>query len=123
MTSVIRNIASSIKKKLDHKERANSLMESQRPKEIISAASAEGGGDKQHKVRDEFSEVYIEALKPGLVIGKHGSNLKSIAIETAGRRRCSGPRPWQRHPRKGKAADVQRGGLQEEVPCRAWAST
>ena len=31
----------------------------------------------------EFSEVYIEALKPGLVIGKNGSTLKSIAIETS----------------------------------------
>ena len=30
----------------------------------------------------EFSEVYIEALKPGLVIGKRGSNLKAIAMQT-----------------------------------------
>ena len=30
----------------------------------------------------EFSEVYISALKPGLVIGKGGSLLKNIASQT-----------------------------------------
>lgn len=30
----------------------------------------------------EFSEVAIDALKPGLVIGKHGATLKSIILET-----------------------------------------
>jgi len=30
----------------------------------------------------DFGEVYIEALKPGLVIGKGGSTLKSIINET-----------------------------------------
>ncbi|MEM3215989.1 MAG: hypothetical protein QXS17_03680, partial [Candidatus Micrarchaeaceae archaeon] len=29
-----------------------------------------------------FSEVYIEALKPGLVIGKQGSNLTAVVSKT-----------------------------------------
>ncbi len=34
------------------------------------------------KFATAFGEVYIEALKPGLVIGKQGINLRSIIMET-----------------------------------------
>jgi KH/beta-lactamase-domain protein len=80
--SVIRNIASSIKKKLIVRGTSDSLMAPDKAKEAIERIIPKEATIHNIKFVPEFSEVYIEALKPGLVIGKHGSNLKAIAIET-----------------------------------------
>ncbi len=81
--SVIRNIASSIKKKLIIRSSQDSLMDPEKAKAAIERIIPKEATIHNIKFVPEFSEVYIEALKPGLVIGKHGSNLKSIAIETS----------------------------------------
>jgi KH/beta-lactamase-domain protein len=81
--TIIRGIASSIKKKLVIRSEINSLMAKPKAEEIIRKLVPADAGIGSIKFADEFSEVYIEALKPGLVIGKNGSTLKSIAMETA----------------------------------------
>src|SRR5271169_170161 len=81
--SVVRGIASSIKKKLVIRSEINSLMPKPKAEEIIRQLVPADAGINYIKFADEFSEVYIEALKPGLVIGKNGSTLKSIAMQTS----------------------------------------
>jgi KH/beta-lactamase-domain protein len=80
--SVIRGIASSIKKKLVIRSEANALMAKAKAEEIIKTLVPKDAVINNIKFIEEFSEVYIEALKPGLVIGKSGSTLKSIAMQT-----------------------------------------
>ena len=81
--SVVRGIASSIKKKLVIRSEPNSLMAKTKAEEIIRELVPKDAVIGSIKFVDEFSEVYIEALKPGLVIGKGGSTLKSIAMQTS----------------------------------------
>ena len=82
--TIIRGIASAIKKKLVIRSDAALLMQPEKAKEIIEQIVPKEAVIKENGIRfvPEFSEVYIEALKPGLVIGKGGSTLKSIAIQT-----------------------------------------
>ena len=75
--SVIRNIASSIKKKLIIRSSPESLMDPEKAKAAIERIIPKEATIHNIKFVPEFCEVYIEALKPGLVIGKHGSNLKA----------------------------------------------
>ena len=79
---VVRSIASSIKKKLIIRSELNSLMAKPKAEEIIRQLVPKDAVINNIKFVDEFSEVYIEALKPGLVIGKSGSTLKAIAMQT-----------------------------------------
>ena len=81
--TVIRNIASSIKKKLIIRSSQDALMEPEKARAAIERIIPKEAMIHNIKFVPEFSEVYVEALKPGLVIGKHGSNLKAIAIETS----------------------------------------
>jgi hypothetical protein len=82
--SIIRSIASAIKKKLVIRSESSLLMAPEKAKEIIEQTVPKEAVISENGIRfmPEFSEVYIEALKPGLVIGKGGSTLKSIAIQT-----------------------------------------
>lgn len=80
--SVVRGIASSIKKKLVIRSELNSLMGKPKAEEIIRSLVPKEAVIANMRFVDEFSEVYIEALKPGLVIGKGGSTLKAIAMQT-----------------------------------------
>lgn len=80
--SVVRSIASSIKKKLVIRSEVNALIGKQRAEEIIRQLVPIDAVINNMKFIDDFSEVYIEALKPGLVIGKNGSTLKAIAMQT-----------------------------------------
>jgi KH/beta-lactamase-domain protein len=80
--SVIRNIASSIKKKLVVRSDQSALMKPDQAKAVVERIISKEAVINNIRFVPEFSEVYIEALKPGLVIGKHGINLKSIAMET-----------------------------------------
>ncbi len=79
---VIRNIASSIKKKLILRSDGSVLMQPEKALEIIKQLIPVEATIGNVRFMPEFSEVYIEALKPGLVIGKGGSTLKAIAIQT-----------------------------------------
>ena len=82
--SIIRSIASTIKKKLVIRSDSSLLMEPEKAKEIIEGLVPKEAVIGGHGIKfvPEFGEVYIEALKPGLVIGKGGATLKSIAIQT-----------------------------------------
>ncbi|MFI5412293.1 MAG: beta-CASP ribonuclease aCPSF1 [Candidatus Micrarchaeales archaeon] len=80
--SVIRNIAASIKKKLIVRSDSGSLMQPEKALEIIKQLIPTEAVINYVKFVPEFSEVYVDALKPGLVIGKGGSTLKAIAVQT-----------------------------------------
>ncbi|HVC58075.1 MAG TPA: beta-CASP ribonuclease aCPSF1 [Candidatus Acidoferrales bacterium] len=80
--SVIRNIASSIKKKLIIRSEASALMKPEEALETITGIIPKEAVVSSIKFVPEFCEVYIDALKPGLVIGKGGSTLKEIALRT-----------------------------------------
>ncbi|MDE1857321.1 MAG: beta-CASP ribonuclease aCPSF1 [Candidatus Micrarchaeota archaeon] len=80
--AIIRNIASAIKKKLIVRSDASSLMNPEDALKKINELVPKEAVATNIRFVPEFSEVYIEALKPGLVIGKGGSTLKSITMET-----------------------------------------
>ncbi len=80
--SVVRNIAASIKKKLIVRSDQQHLMDANKAEELIKQIIPQEASISSIKFVPEFSEVYIDALKPGLVIGKGGSSLKAIAIQT-----------------------------------------
>jgi hypothetical protein len=80
--SIVRNIAAHIKKKLIIRSESSSLMAPEKALETIKSLIPKEAVVSYIKFVPEFSEVYIEALKPGLVIGKGGSVLKSIASQT-----------------------------------------
>jgi len=79
---VVRNIAASIKKKLIVRADPVVLMDPDKALAIIKLLVPVEAGASSIKFVPEFCEVYIEALKPGLVIGKGGSTLKEIAKQT-----------------------------------------
>lgn len=79
---VIRNIAASIKRKLIVRSDSAGLMAPEKALEIIKQLVPAEAVVSSVKFAPEFCEVYIDALKPGLVIGKGGSTLKAIASQT-----------------------------------------
>ena len=81
--ALVKNIAASVKKKLIIRSDPSALMDPEKAKEIIlSLVPKEATVKDPIKFVPEFGDVYIEALKPGLVIGKGGQLLKSIMAET-----------------------------------------
>ena len=80
--AIVRGIASSIKKKLIIRSDDSNLMEPEKAKETITSLVPVEAVIASIKFMPKFSEVYIEALKPGLVIGKGGSTLKNISMQT-----------------------------------------
>jgi len=82
--NVIRNISTSVKKKLIVRSDTASLMDPEATvKKILEIVPLEAGVSPEGvRFIPEFNEVQIEAMKPGLVIGKHGSTLIRIVTET-----------------------------------------
>jgi KH/beta-lactamase-domain protein len=82
--NVIRNVSTTIKKKLIVRSDTSSLMEPEKATKKILEIVAPDAGVKEEGIRyvPEFNEVQIEAMKPGLVIGKGGSTLIKIVTET-----------------------------------------
>ena len=78
--NAIRNVAAAIKKKIIVRSDTSSLMNPEKALEIIKEIIPSEAGVKDIRFVQEFNEVYIESLKPGLVIGKGGINLKNIMI-------------------------------------------
>ena len=70
--NIVRNIASTIKKKLVIRSLDSSLMAEKSAEEFIRGVVPETAVIEYIRFVREFSEVYISALKPGLVIGKGG---------------------------------------------------
>ncbi|MGC8710148.1 MAG: beta-CASP ribonuclease aCPSF1 [Candidatus Micrarchaeia archaeon] len=79
---VVKNLSSTIKRKLIIRSDPSKLTDPEKAKEKILEIIPKEAEVSNVRFVPEFSEVYIEALKPGLVIGKGGSTLKSIVVET-----------------------------------------
>ena len=82
--SIIRNISVAIKKRLIVRSESSKLMDPESAVKRIKEIVPPEAGIPEEGIRfvPEFSEVYIEALKPGLVIGKGGTNLINIISDT-----------------------------------------
>ncbi len=80
--NIIKNIAAAIKRKIILRGDSQALKDPKVALEAINAMIPPEAKVKEIRFVPEFGEVYIEALKPGLVIGKNGSILKNIAITT-----------------------------------------
>ncbi len=83
--SLIRNISSSIKKRLIVRSDPSKLKDEDIAlKKILEIVPTDAGINEDGIHFDkEFSQVYIEAMKPGLVIGKGGGTLIRIITETS----------------------------------------
>jgi len=79
----IKDIANALKKKVIVRATSNLLLPPEEAKERISKMIQQDAGVNEIRFSPEFHEVWIEAYKPGLVIGKGGSTLKDI-IKTTG---------------------------------------
>ncbi len=78
----IRKLASTLKKKVLVRTEQTKLLPPEKAKEKIKEIVGEEAGITNIWFKPSVSEVVIEALKPGIVIGKEGSGLKSIILET-----------------------------------------
>ena len=78
----IKNLASKLKKKVLVRTEQTALLSPEKAKEKIKEIVSEDANITNIWFKPSVSEVVIEALKPGLVIGKEGTGLKSIILET-----------------------------------------
>lgn len=79
---LIRQLAGSLKKKIVVRVDASALLPIEDTKKIIEELVPADAGIRNIMPNPEFSEMHVEALKPGLVIGKGGSVLKEIMLRT-----------------------------------------
>ncbi len=79
---LIRQLAGALKKKVTIRVDPSMLMEVEDAKKLIEQTIPEEAGLKSIRFVPEMCEVHIEALKPGLVIGKGGMVLKDIMLKT-----------------------------------------
>jgi hypothetical protein len=80
--NLITKIAARVRKKILLRSDSASLSPQEKSLEIIKALVPADAGIKEITFDPVFNEVNIEALKPGLVIGKGGSVLKAIMLNT-----------------------------------------
>ncbi|MBI5224589.1 beta-CASP ribonuclease aCPSF1 [Candidatus Micrarchaeota archaeon] len=81
--NLITRIASHIRKKVLLRSDSAVLMPPEKVLEKIRMLVPKDAGIVDIKFDSVFNEVIIEAMKPGVVIGKNGMVLKSIILETA----------------------------------------
>jgi len=79
---LIKQLAGSLRKKVSVRVDPSGLSDTEVAKKKIKGIVSEDAKISNIMFSPEFSEVHIEALKPGLVIGKGGSTLKEIITET-----------------------------------------
>jgi hypothetical protein len=81
---IIKSISAAVKKRLIVRSEKSHLMDPDDAAAKIREILPPDAGVAEEGIRfiPEFGEVYIEALKPGLVIGKSGSTLMRIISET-----------------------------------------
>jgi len=79
----VKDIANGIKKKVVIRSAANTLLPPDEATTKIKTIVQQDAGIADIRFCPEFHEVWIEAYKPGIVIGKGGSTLKEI-IKTTG---------------------------------------
>ncbi|MEM0359898.1 MAG: beta-CASP ribonuclease aCPSF1 [Candidatus Diapherotrites archaeon] len=80
--NLVAKAAFELKKMLNVRTDKSLLKEHDIARETISKIVPADAGVTEIEFEDSFSEVVIEALKPGLVIGKEGSTSKQIILET-----------------------------------------
>jgi len=78
--ALLKQLATTLKKKII--ARSLNLKKEEETKEEILKIIPKEAGVKNITFQEKFGEVYIEALKPGLVIGKKGLNLREIIERT-----------------------------------------
>ncbi len=79
---LINQLASALKKKVVVRVDESALTPEDEAKKKIEELVPDSANITEILFSLPFSEVYIESLKPGLVIGKHGSLLKKIVLAT-----------------------------------------
>jgi hypothetical protein len=80
--TIIKNIAVELKKKIIVRSDESSLLNPEEALAKIKAILPAEAGAGSIRFMPEFGSVYIEAVKPGLVIGKKGATLRAIMFET-----------------------------------------
>lgn len=80
--NIVAKAAFELKKMLNVRTDKSLLTEHEQAREKIEQIVPEEAGIKEIAFEDSFSQAVIEALKPGLVIGKEGSTSKKIIMET-----------------------------------------
>ncbi len=80
---LIKNLANALKKKVLIRVDSSALLDMEGTKRFIEQVVPKEAGIRSIQFSPEFSEVHIESLKPGLVIGKGGSVLKEIMLHTS----------------------------------------
>lgn len=79
---LIKELAGALKKKVTIRVDPSALMEIEEAKKTIEGLLPKEADVKGITFVPEMCEVHIEAIKPGLVIGKGGSTLKEILLRT-----------------------------------------
>jgi hypothetical protein len=78
----VKEVAQMLKKKVNIRADKSLLINEKEAKEKILEIIPEDAQVSDIQFSEPFSEVWIEALKPGLVIGKSGETTKRIILET-----------------------------------------
>jgi len=78
---LIRNLASKLRKRITVRPDPDVLTRPQTAREKIESVIPEEAGITNLDFHEDTGEVVIEAQKPGLVIGRHGSTLREITQE------------------------------------------
>ncbi len=81
-SNLVAKIAFDLKKRVNIRSAKSLLEKEEKAEEIIKSIVPEEAGITDIAFNVEFSEVVIESLKPGLVIGKEGSTSKKIIQDT-----------------------------------------
>lgn len=79
---LIKDLASALKKKVTIRVDPSALMHIDEAKQVIETVVPKEADVRSVMFVPEMCEVHIEAIKPGLVIGKGGSTLKEIMLRT-----------------------------------------
>ena len=79
---IVRELASELKKKILIRVEQSNVVPIEEAKKIIKELIPEDAGITHIRFLPQMSEVYIDSLKPGLVIGKGGQTLKNIFLKT-----------------------------------------
>ncbi len=80
--NLVAKTAHEFKKRINVRTDKSLLTEHEKAKERVEEIVPEDAGIKDIAFNDSFSEVVIEAIKPGLVIGKGGQTSKQIILKT-----------------------------------------
>ena len=79
--AIVRTLAKELKKRISVRPSSNILMDPEKATKVIYDIVPEEGGIKDIYFNMDTAEVIIEAEKPGLVIGTHGTTLREVAKE------------------------------------------